>query len=89
MNKPSAKTIFFAASMYYSVCLVQELKERLSKKLMKYGFNNWFAAVDENKFWLTIRFSEICLLHLFQPDQWLPNRKSIMPGYYLFKNYNR
>ena len=45
MNKPSTKTIFFAASMYYSERLVQELKERLSKNLMKYGFNNWFAVV--------------------------------------------
>ena len=40
MNKPSAKTIFSAAFMYYSERLVQVFKEQLSKILMKYGFNN-------------------------------------------------
>ena len=50
MNKPSAKIIFFAASMYYSERLIQELKERLSKNLMKYSVNNWFAVVDDDNF---------------------------------------
>ena len=86
MNKPSTKTIFFAASMYYSERLVQELKERLFKNLIKYGFNNGFAVVGDDKFCSTIRFVEKFLLHLLQPDQRLPGRKRIMLGYYLFKN---
>ena len=89
MNKPSAKTIFFAASMYYSERLVQELKERLSKNLMKYSFNNWFAVIDDDKFCSTSRFSESFLFHFFQPDEQMPDWKRIMLGYYLFKNCNR
>ena len=50
MNKPSAKTIVFAAFMYFSERLVQELKKRLSKNLVKYNFNNWFAVVNNDKF---------------------------------------
>ena len=78
MNKPSAKTIFFASSMYYSERLVQELKQRLSKNLMRYDFNNWFAVVNDDKFCSTIRFSKSLLFYFFQPDQRLPNRKRIM-----------
>ena len=89
MNKPSAKTIFFAASMYYSERLVQELKERLSKNLTKYGFINWFAVVNDDKFCSTIRFSKSLLFYFFQPGKRLPNRKRIMLRYYLFKNCNR
>ena len=78
MNKLSTKIIFFAASMHYSVRSIQVLKERLSKNLMKYGFNNWYAIVNDDKFWFTIRFSEKFLHHLFQPHQWLPDRKRII-----------
>ena len=86
MNKPLAKTIFFATSMYYSARLVQELKERLSKNLMNYNFNNWFAVVDDDKFCSTIRLSERFLFDFFEPDQRLRDWKCIMLGYYLFKN---
>ena len=75
--------------MYYAERLVQELKEQLSKNLMKYGFNNWFALVGDDKFRSKIRFSKIFLLRFFQPGQRLPDRKCIMLGYYLFKNCNR
>ena len=64
--------------MHYSVRSIQVLKERLSKNLKKYGFNNWYAIVNDDNFWFTIRFSEKFLLHLFQPHQWLPDRKRII-----------
>ena len=89
MDKRSAKIIFFAVSMEYSVCSVRVLKEPFSRKLMKYGFNHRFAMVDDEKFWSTIRFSENVLLYLFQLHQWLPDRKCIMLGCYMLKNWNR
>lgn len=63
--------------------------EPFSRKLTNYGFNHSFALVDDDKFWSTIRISENFLLHLFQLHQWLPDRKRIMLGCYLFKNCNR
>ena len=71
------------------VNFVQVLKEQFSGKLTKYGFNHCFAMVEEDKFWSTISFSEDDLLHLFQLHQWLPDRKRIMLGCYVFKNCNR
>ena len=89
MNKRSTKVICLAISTDYSVCPVQVLTGRFSQKLMKCSFNRCFAIVDHDKFWSTIRFSEIFLLHLFQLHQWLPVRKRIMLRCYMFKNCNR
>ena len=58
MNKRSAKFICFAISMNYSVCPVQVLIERFSRKPMKYAFNHCFAIVGNDKLLSRIKFSE-------------------------------
>ena len=81
MNKPSAKTIFFAASMYYSERLVQELKERLSKNLMKYSVNNWFAVVDDDNFVPQLGFpKDFCSISFSLIEN------ALCSGYLLHKN---